>query len=136
MFHQANVSGDALDDYADYLGAQAALQAGHYSEVYPLLDHFAERHPESIFNANAPVLLANTYIQDNNPQAALRVLTALSDSPQASHGDFRYALGRAYQMSGDTGHAAAVYRSLYAALPLSVEAGQGENASCRRWEFR
>ena len=110
-FHQANVSGTALDDYADYLGAQAAIQAGRGSDAYALLDRFADRHPESIFEANAPVLLANAHLQQNDPQGALRVLVPLADSAQASHVDFRYALGRAYQMSGDTTHAAAAYRA-------------------------
>src|SRR6266851_5365088 len=114
-YRQAGVSGKALDDYADYLGAQAALQAGHGADAYALLDRFAERHPDSIFVANAPVLLANAYIQQNDPQGALRVLQPLADTPQASHADFRYTLGRAYQMAGDTGHAAP---------PLSFEAGQ------------
>ena len=124
MYRQAGVSGQALDDYADYLGAQAALQAGRGTDAYALLDHFAERHPDSIFVANAPVLLANAYIQQNNPQGALKVLEPLADTEQASHGDFRYALGRAYQMAGDVGHAAPVFRSIYATLPLSFEAGQ------------
>ena len=123
-FHQANVSGTALDDYADYLGAQAAIQAGRGSDAYALLDRFADRHPESIFDANAPVLLANAHLQQNDPQGALRVLVPLADSAQASHVDFRYALGRAYQMSGDTTHAAATYKSLYVSFPLSVEAAQ------------
>ena len=74
--------------------------------------------------ANAPVLLANAHLQQNDPQGALRVLEPLADSPQASHADFRYALGRAYQMSGDTAHAAPVYRSLYVNQPLSLEAAQ------------
>jgi soluble lytic murein transglycosylase len=121
-FRRANASGTALDDYADYLGAQASIQGGHGTDAYALLDRFAERHPDSIFNANAPVLLANAYLQQNDAQGALRVLTPLADSPQATHADFRYALGRAYQMSGDTTHAAAVFRSLYVNLPLSVEA--------------
>ena len=34
------------------------------------------RHPDSIFKANAPVLLANAYLQQNDPQGALRVLVA------------------------------------------------------------
>ncbi|MEI9977806.1 MAG: transglycosylase SLT domain-containing protein [Edaphobacter sp.] len=123
-FRRAGASGTALDDYADYLGAQAAVQAGKGADAYGVLDRFAERHPESIFNANAPVLLANAHLQQNDSQGALRVLTPLADSPQASHADFRYALGRAYQMSGDTTHAAAVYRSLYVSLPLSMEAAQ------------
>jgi soluble lytic murein transglycosylase len=123
-FHQANLSGTALDDYADYLGAQAAIQAGRGTDAYALLDRFADRHPESIFDANAPVLLANAYLQQNDPQGALRVLVPVEDSAQASHVDFRYSLGRAYQMSGDTTHAAAIYRSLYVSFPLSVEAAQ------------
>jgi soluble lytic murein transglycosylase len=123
-YRQASTSGVALDDYADYLGAQAAVQAGHASDAFSLLEHFAERHPESIFNADAPVLLANAYIQQNNSQAALHVLEPQTETAQASHADFRYTLGRAYQMSGDTTHAAAAYRSLYVALPLSVEAAE------------
>jgi soluble lytic murein transglycosylase len=123
-FREANVSGTALDDYADYLGAQASMQAGKGTEAYPLLDHFAERHPESIFKANAAVLLANAYLQQNDPQGALRVLVPLADTAQAAHADFRYALGRAYQATGDTTHAGAIYRSLYVSLPLSVEASQ------------
>ncbi len=70
-FQQAKASGKALDDYADYLGAQAALQASRGADAYSLLDRFAERHPDSIFVANAPVLLANAYLQQNNPQGAL-----------------------------------------------------------------
>ncbi len=58
-FRLASRRGDALADYADYLGAQAALQANRGSDAYALLDHFAERHPGSIFIATAPVLLAN-----------------------------------------------------------------------------
>jgi soluble lytic murein transglycosylase len=124
IFRRANASGTALDDYADYLGAQAAVQGGHGADAYALLDHFEEKHPDSIFKASAPVLLANAYLQQNDPQGALRVLLPLTDTAQASHVDFRYALGRAYQTSGDTSHAAAVYRSLYVNLPLSVEAAQ------------
>jgi soluble lytic murein transglycosylase len=126
-FHRANASGTALSDYADYLGAQASIQAGRGTDAYALLDRFAERHPDSIFDANAPVLLANAHLAENDAQGALGVLTPLADSSQASHADFRYTLGRAYQMSGDTTHAAAVYRSLYANLPLSVEAIQARS---------
>jgi soluble lytic murein transglycosylase len=126
-FLLANTSGTALDDYADYLGAQAAVQAGHGADAYGLLDNFAARHPESIFDANAPVLLANAHLQQNDPQGALKVLVPVADSAQASHVDFRYALARAYQMSGDTTHAASIYRNVYVGFPLSVEAGQASS---------
>ena len=123
-FRRAAASGTALDDYADYLGAQASMQAGRGMDAYALLDRFGEKHPESIFKANAPVLLANAHLQQNDPQGALRVLAPLEDSPQGSHADFRYALARAYQVSGDTTHATAVYRSLYVSLPLTMEAAE------------
>ena len=123
-YRQASKSGKALDDYADYLGAQALLQAGRGADAYALLDHFASRHPSSIFVSDAPVLLANTYLQQLNPQAALKVLLPLGDTLQASHVGFRYALGRAYQMSNDTTRAAAVFRGIYLKQPLSPEAGQ------------
>ena len=123
-YRQARLSGEALDDYADYLGAQAALQGGDAADAYPLLDHFAERHPESIFKANAPVLLANAYLQQSNPRNALQVLEPLANSAQGAHADFRYALGRAYQQAGDTEHAVAIFRSLYLTQPLTLEASQ------------
>lgn len=126
-FRQANVSGTALDDYADYLGAQAALAANRGSDAYALLGHFAERHPDSIFVANAPVLLASAYIQQNNPQGALAALQPLADTQIGGHSDFRYMLAHAYQLSGDAGHAAPIYRSIYAKFPLSPEAAQARS---------
>ena len=76
-FSQAKRAGDALDDYADYLGAQAAIQAGRAAEAYALLDHFADHYPDSIFVPTAPVLLANAHLQQNDAQGALRVLEPL-----------------------------------------------------------
>lgn len=123
-YRQASKSGKALDDYADYLGAQASLQANRGADANVLLANFAQRHPESIFVSDAPVLLANAYLQQMNPQAALQILKPLAETQQASHVGFRYVLGRAYQMSGDTERAAALFRSIYLKEPLSFEAGQ------------
>lgn len=127
MFRRAATSGQALDDYADYLGAQASLQANRPADAYALLDHFADRHPDSIFVATAPILLANAYLQSSDAQGALRVLQPLQSSPIATHADFRYVLGRAYQLSGNTVQASQVYRKLYAQLPLSYEATESRN---------
>jgi len=117
-FVKANRAGDALDDYADYLGAQAAFTAGHGADAYPLLDRFAERHPDSIFIPNAPVLLANAHLSQNDAAGALRVLQPLATTAEASRIDFRYVLARAYQLTGDAGHAAPLYRSIYIEQPL------------------
>jgi soluble lytic murein transglycosylase len=127
MFRRAAASGNALDDYADYLGAQASLSAGRPADAYALLDHFADRHPDSIFVATAPILLANAYLQSSEPQTALKVLHPLEDTPIATHADFRYVLGHSYQLAGNTAQATAIYRKLYTQLPLSYEAQESRS---------
>jgi soluble lytic murein transglycosylase len=123
-FTQAKRAGEALDDYADYLGAQAAIQAGHGTEAYALLEHFADHYPNSIFVPTAPVLLANAHLQQNDPRGALAVLEPFLNTPEADEADYRYDLGRAYQLAGDSAHAAPIFRSLFATKPLSYEAAQ------------
>jgi soluble lytic murein transglycosylase len=122
QYHQANQAGDVLDDYADYLGAQAAMQAGRPGDAYSLLDRFATRYPDSIFDATAPVMLANAHLQQHDGPGAVHVLEPLLDTDEASHADFRYALGKAYQLAGDAAHAAPIFRNLYVTQPLTYEA--------------
>src|SRR5208283_1853987 len=80
-FVQANRAGDALDDYADYLAAQAAIDAGRPADAYKLLDNFAARYPDSIFDSTAPVLLANAHLQQRDAPGALAVLEPLANTP-------------------------------------------------------
>ncbi len=127
MFRRAAAAGKALDDYADYLGAQASLQANRPADAYSLLDHFADRHPDSIFVATAPILLANAYLQSGDPQGALRTLQPLAQTPVGNKADFRYVLARAYQLSGNAAVASDIYRKLYSQLPLSSEAQQSRS---------
>jgi soluble lytic murein transglycosylase len=127
MFRRAGAAGKALDDYADYLGAQASLQANRPADAYTLLDHFADRHPDSIFAATAPILLANAYLQSGDPQGAIRTLKPLADTPVGTKADFRYVLGHAYQLSGNAAAASEIYRKLYSQLPLSSEAQQSRS---------
>jgi soluble lytic murein transglycosylase len=121
-FVQANRAGDALDDYADYLGAQAAIDAGRPVDAYKLLEDFGARYPDSIFDSTAPVLLANAHLQQKDAQGALAVLEPLASTQAANQIDFRFALGRAYQMAGDNAHAAPIFRGIYVSQPLAYEA--------------
>jgi soluble lytic murein transglycosylase len=123
-FRHAASPGDPLSDYADYLGAQALVGAQRFGDAVPLLDHFGEQHPDSIFAANAPMLLANAYLQANNGAAAVRVLEPLLGTAEADHADFKIALAKGYQAAGDTGRAIPLYRSVYVNQPLSYEATQ------------
>jgi soluble lytic murein transglycosylase len=123
-FSHASKEGDALDDYADYLGAQAAIEAGMGADAYLMLDHFAAKYPDSIFAATAPVVLANAHLQQHDAQGALRVLEPLANTQAGTQTEFQYTLGRVYQMAGDAGHAAPIFRGIYGAEPLTTEAAQ------------
>ncbi len=123
-FRRSGNAGQPLSDYADYLGAQALVAAGRFGEVPPLLEHFGDRHPDSVFIPSAPMLLANAYSSANNPGAAVKVLEPLLGTPVAEHADFKLALGRAYQASGQAGKAIALFRSVYQNQPLTNEATQ------------
>jgi soluble lytic murein transglycosylase len=125
-FHQANVQGKALDDYADYLEAQANLQGGNLPQAETLLSGFAEKHPDSIFVPSVPVLQANLYLQEGDPQAALRILDAHKTENIANHADYQLALAKSYQMAGRLPEATQLFRRTFLGFPLSNEAAQAK----------
>ncbi len=125
-FHEANVRGAALDDYADYLEAQAAVEGKRPQDAIALLDHFADRHPGSLFDSTAPILLANAYLTGGDAAGALRILQPLQASSTGNHVDFRRALAKAYQASGNVEKAATLYRGIYLGDPISPEASDAK----------
>lgn len=126
-FRTAATAGESLSDYADYLGAQAAIAAGRPGDAVSLLTHFEEHHPDSLFVPQAPVLLANAYLAQNDGPNAVRVLLPLQAGSLGSHLDFRATLARAYQVSGNVSAAAALYRGIYLNDALSNEAGNAKS---------
>jgi len=58
-FQKANTLGTTMDDYADFLAAQALMEAGKLSDAETLLTGFAAKYPESIFVGRLPVMIAN-----------------------------------------------------------------------------
>ena len=100
-FRQASIHGVALDDYANYLEAQAAIGGNRPQDAIPLLTHFSDRHPISVFDGSAPILLATAYLAGNDANGALRVLQPLLGTPAANKVDFRLTLAKAYQTSGE-----------------------------------
>ncbi len=123
---RANAAGDSLDDYADYLTAQAEMQTGKPADAEMLLTSFAAKHADSIFVAQLPVTIANLSIQQGDPQTALRGLNAHAAEPIAAHADFQLALARAEQLAGNTEAAAKTFRHIYLGFPLSSEAAQAK----------
>lgn len=125
-FHEANVHGAALGDYADYLEAQAAVQGKRPQAAIALLDHFADRHPGSLFDSAAPILLANAYLIDGDAVGALRVLQPLQAGSTGNQVALRLTLAKAYQASGNVEKAATLYRGIYLGDPLSPEATEAK----------
>ncbi|GGG92886.1 transglycosylase SLT domain-containing protein [Silvibacterium dinghuense] len=121
-FTSANRVGDALDDYADYLTAQAYLQSNQLPQAESVLSSFSSKHPDSIFVASIPVLEANLYIQEGDPQSALRVLNAHRSEPLAGKADFQLADAKAQLMAGNAAQATQLFRHIYLSYPLSPEA--------------
>jgi len=76
---QARQAGEELTDYADFLGAEANHAAGNESAAEALLRGFADRYPDSIFNAQAPELEANVLLALGDAAGAQRVLAANPD---------------------------------------------------------
>ena len=126
-FRNAAGAGEALADYADYLGAQAAISAGRPGDAIALLERFGDKHPDSLFVPQAPVLLATAYLAGNDPANALRVLQPVASGPEGEHLDVRAALAKAYQASGNTSAAVSLYRAIYLSDPVSNEAANAKN---------
>ncbi|HUZ04425.1 MAG TPA: hypothetical protein VMU62_03630, partial [Acidobacteriaceae bacterium] len=81
-FLHAHQSGQALADYADYLGAKAHFAQLQYTQAETLLSEFATRHPDSILIDRAQLLLAQSYIAEGDPQNALKQLTLLENTTE------------------------------------------------------
>jgi soluble lytic murein transglycosylase len=120
-FQKANAAGKTLDDYADFLAAQADMEAGKLSDAETLLTGFAAKYPESIFVTRLPVMIANLSLDQNDPQTALRVLHQHTGEAIANHADFQLALARGNQMTGNVDEAARLYRHIFLSFPLSNE---------------
>jgi soluble lytic murein transglycosylase len=113
----------ALADYADYLTAQAYLQSNQLPQAELVLNDFATKYPDSIFVANVPVLQANLFIQEKNPQRALALLNHHLGEPVAGHADFQLAMAKAEILAGRTADGGQLLQHVYLDYPLSIEAG-------------
>ncbi len=122
----AGGAGDALDDYATYLTAQADIQSGQSPQAEKLLTSFATKFPDSVFVPQMPVLIANLAILEGDPQTALRTLNEHSTEHLAEKPDYLLALARAQQVAGNTDQAAKTFRRVYLGWPLSPEASQAK----------
>jgi soluble lytic murein transglycosylase len=117
---QARQAGEELADYADFLGAEANHATGNESAAEALLRGFADRYPDSIFNAQAPELEANVLLALGDAADAQRMLAANPDL--AGRPGYQLAQAQAALAQGRAQEAEREFRRLLLGHPLSPEA--------------
>ena len=119
---QSRQAGNQLADYTDFLGAQAAHQAGNNEAAEALLHGFIERYPDSIFAVEAPELEANVLLALNRPEDAR---TALNDARGLAAEDrtgFQLASAEVAYTLNERDAAERIYKQILMTHPLSSEA--------------
>ena len=120
--HQAGQTSDVLDDYADFLAAQANHEGGNEAAAEALLRGFAQRYPDSIFDAQAPELEANVLLAMNDAAGAQKVLAAAAGGPAANRTGYQFARGQVALALGQTDEAVGIFKQVLLTHPLSHEA--------------
>jgi len=119
---QTRETGQALDDYADFLGAEASHSAGDDASAEALLRGFTVRYPDSIFNDDAPELEANVLLGMNNAAGAQRVLAEAKGTAAADRPGFELAEGQVEFALGQKDAAGRTFKQLLLSHPLSQDA--------------
>ncbi len=140
----AKKNGDVLADYADFLEAKANHEAGNEAAAETLLHGFVERHPDSIFDAQAPELEASVLLALNDAAGAQRALAAAADGPAADRTGYQLARAQVSVALGKPDEADSIFKQILLDHPLSPEAeiartrlmAEGAEASLATTELR
>ncbi len=124
---KARETGEDLDDFADFLNAQACHAAGNEAAAEALLHGFMRRYPDSIFDDKVPELEANVLLAMDNPKGALKVLLDAAGKAAEDRSGFQLAMGQAQFTLGDTTAAEHVFKRLLLNHPLTQEAQQARD---------
>jgi soluble lytic murein transglycosylase len=117
---QARAAGDALADYAEFLGAKAEHDGGNDAAAEEQLKGFAERNPDSIFVIQTPELEAQVLLGMKDAAGARRVLVDASEA--ADRAGYQLALAEVNQAQGQTAEAGTIYKHVLLTWPLTFEA--------------
>lgn len=119
---ESRKAGGELADYADFLGAQAAHEAGNNAQAAQLLHGFLDRSPDSIFDVQAPELEASVLLAQGDPEAAQTVLEHAHGLAAEDRPGFQFEQGEVALALGQRSQAERVFHQLALAHPLAAEA--------------
>lgn len=121
-FSRSRKAGDDLADYADFLGAQANHSAGNDAAAKALLQGFAGRYPDSVFDDDAPELEANVLLAMDDVTGARQALASAKGTAAADRTGFQLAEAQVAYALGQKDAAGRMFKQLLLSHPLSQDA--------------
>jgi soluble lytic murein transglycosylase len=115
-----------LDDYAQYIRAQAECKLRNYSEVRKSVTKVFNQTPASPFVGPAAALAVNAELDNDDPKQALDLIKRYFDRIPEPQGDL--LLARCFAANGDLPQAAEYYQQVYYDYPTAKEATDTANA--------
>lgn len=122
----ASKKAPVLDDYAQYIRAQAEYQLKDYAEVQKAATRIFEHTPLSPFVGAAAALAVRADLDGDAPKRALQLIEKYVDSIPQPEADL--LLARCFQATGDLPQAAEYYQRVYYNYPSASEATDAANA--------
>jgi soluble lytic murein transglycosylase len=117
---ESAVSHMFLADFATYYSAASARKANDPGRAVEIVHNFSSDFPESPLRVQALELLAESLIDSQRGQEAVRILTAEPSARQ--HASLSLLLAKAYEATGDLPQAARAYEQVYFSFPASSQA--------------
>src|SRR5689334_10436238 len=115
-----------LDDYAEYIRAQAEYGLKNYAEVAKAATHVFDQVPVSPFIGPAAALAVRADLDSDNPKHALELVKKYHERiPQP---DADLLLARSFAAAGDLAQAAEYFQRVYYNYPSANEATDAANA--------
>lgn len=122
---EASVKAPLLEDYAQYIRAQAEYQLRNYANVQQAATRVFNQTPESPFVGAAAALAVRADLDGDSPKQALDLVKKYYDlipQPQAD-----LLLARAFDATGDLAQAAEYFQRVYYVYPTAKEATDAAN---------
>ncbi len=123
---EASKRAPVLDDYANYVRAEAEYKLRHYKEVDKAVAHVFTHDPVSPLTGAAAALAVQSSLEADKPKSALDLIRKYYKripQPQADS-----LLARCFQASGDLPQAAAYFQRVYYNYPKSQGAQDAEGS--------
>ncbi len=122
----ASTKAPILDDYAQFIRAQAEYGLKNYSEVTKSATRVFNQVPLSPFVGPAAALAVRSQLDANDPKQALELVKKYHDVIPQPQGDL--LLARSFEATGDLASAAEYYQRVYYNFPVAKEATDAANA--------